>query len=903
MDWQAASAGDTASTLFCATYFNGSYFAGGTGPAVLRYSTDGINWTNGFSATGQIYGILPSFPNLAIGHSDADNTSFILSFNPYPPFTFTSNALPTTNALFAIASTVVPTGRTLSNAFFVAVGGQGTIITSTDGINWVLRNSGTTLALRAVAYHQGRMFVGGDSGIVLTSSDGIAWSPAAPTSFDIHGLASSGNAIVAVGKYASIGKLHASIDGFTWPGSSVEFSKPLNSVAFGQSSFVAVGDGGLIVQSSPVLDSSVNSWTKPTSGYWEEPFWSCGRLPAADQGQILFTNSGWKALAIGQNTTANFSNSLVIGSLDIDAPSNSFNQLLLNYAGTNVPLDVLRLHLGTNASLVSYYSALVATVFEINSPALFADYSRLSVGTVSVNAGLTLSNAFASVGNLRITTNATLDQVGGNSTVRDASLAASATYTLENGSLNARAISLNSGGIGLPPYDGTAAFIQNGGDVTAEYIFFGSSFSKMGEYVLQGGKLSASTLSFRSGSFTQTGGTNTLAIVNFPESSLYFIQARYSLAGGLLISTNLTLGSGNYPSIPNPGHFVQSGGLHTNLALSLFGYLMDPKPGGIQFPGWGGFYDLSGGLLVSGTESVSGRFTQTAGTNHTPFLGISQGGLYSLGDGELSTFNTTINGYMRAYWSPHRCDPTLVFTQTGGVHTVANDLAVANFATYDFQAGALLAQDIHLGPYSELKCDRGTISNWATFTILGSAGIFRPGAQSHFLGKLVLLAFTNWACGDSIAMPINLDVSGPSGTVLRFRDSSDADWSAPGLLILGWQPWSNGGSSHHIFFGTNSLGLSVAQLSKIIFIDPYGWPLGNYPAQILSTGEVVPVPLPILGTTRNSNGLIVYWPGDYQLLTATNVMGPYLPIPAATSPFTNPFTGREQYFRLAPSGP
>jgi hypothetical protein len=902
-DWLATSAGGTPSTLFCATYFNGINFAGGTGPVALRYSTDGINWTNGFSATGQIHAILPSFPTLAIGHSDADNTSFILAFTPYPGFTVTSNALPTTNVLLAIASTILPTGRTLPGAFFVAVGEHGTIITSTNGTNWVLRNSGSTVTLRAAVYHQGRMFVGGDSGIVLTSSDGISWTPAAPTSFDIRGLASSGNAIVAVGKYTSIGKLHVSRDGFTWPGSATEFSEPLNAVAFGQSSFVAVGDGGLIVQSSPVLDSNVNAWTKPTSGYWEESFWSCGRLPAADQGQILFTNSGWKALAIGQNTTVNFSNSLFINSLEIDAPSNSFNQLLLNYAGTNIPLDVLWLHLGTNASVASYYSALVAADFEIDSPALFANESTLSARSMTINSGLTLSNAFASVDTLRISTDATLNQFGGNSVVDDFSLDAGATYTLENGSLDTEHIFLDSDAIDFPLSDGTATFIQNGGDVTADFIFFGTSLSEMGEYDLHGGNLSASVLSFRNGSFSQTGGTNTLAVVRFPTARPTFSQAHYSLAGGLLVSSNLTLGVANYPEAPSPGYFVQSGGVHTNSAMSLFGYLQSPWPGDHRFAAAAGFYTLSGGLLLSGQEDVNGSFTQSGGTNSTPLLNINPGAIYSLGDGQLSTSNSVISGFMQVVYGPNLCNPVLAFTQTGGVHTVANNLTISNFATYDFQAGKVNAQNIQLGPSSQFNCLSGIISNWGTLTILGSAGVFHPGAQSHFLGKLELPAFTNSVCGDSIAMPATLDVSGPGGTVLQFRDSSDANWSAPALQILNWQPWSNNGSSHHVVFGTNSLGLSAAQLSKILFIDPYGWPPGDYPAQILSTGEVVPAPLPILGATRNSSGLILSWPGNYQLLTATNVMGPYLLIPAATSPFTNPFTAREQYFRLVPSGP
>ena len=45
------------------------------------------------------------------------------------------NPLPTANALFAV---------TYRNDQFVAMGDFGTIITSPDGVNWMLRQSGTT---------------------------------------------------------------------------------------------------------------------------------------------------------------------------------------------------------------------------------------------------------------------------------------------------------------------------------------------------------------------------------------------------------------------------------------------------------------------------------------------------------------------------------------------------------------------------------------------------------------------------------------------------------------------------------------------------------------------------------------------------------------------------------------
>jgi hypothetical protein len=101
-----------------------------------------------------------------------------------------------------------------------------------------------------------------------------------------------------------------------------------------------------------------------------------------------------------------------------------------------------------------------------------------------------------------------------------------------------------------------------------------------------------------------------------------------------------------------------------------------------------------------------------------------------------------------------------------------------------------------------------------------------------------------------------------------------------------------------VFGGTSSQGLTAAQVGQVTFVDPVGWPAGNYPAQILSTGELIPAVPPPRALMRNPDALILSWTGDYQLLSATNVGGPYVPIPGATNPFTNPFVGPQRFFRL-----
>ena len=69
------------------------------------------------------------------------------------------------------------------NGQFVAVGFGGTIVTSTDGVSWVQRESGTQNYLKGVAYGNGQFVAVGDgydpatgenmNSAILTSVDGV----------------------------------------------------------------------------------------------------------------------------------------------------------------------------------------------------------------------------------------------------------------------------------------------------------------------------------------------------------------------------------------------------------------------------------------------------------------------------------------------------------------------------------------------------------------------------------------------------------------------------------------------------------------------------------------------------------------------------------------------------------
>jgi hypothetical protein len=135
---------------------------------------------------------------------------------------------------------------------------------------------------------------------------------------------------------------------------------------------------------------------------------------------------------------------------------------------------------------------------------------------------------------------------------------------------------------------------------------------------------------------------------------------------------------------------------------------------------------------------------------------------------------------------------------------------------------------------------------------------------------------------------------------LRLANSSAQPWAPSAILYINnWHGSAFGGGDTQLYFGSNSAGLTAQQLALIKF----SLSGGLYPAQILSTGEIIPAVLPPLAFTSNPTTFILSWTRDYQLQSATNVAGPYFPIPGATPPYTNPFVGSRRFFRLGLPAP
>ena len=146
-------------------------------------------------------------------------------------------------------------GAAIGNGVRVAVGKRGTVITSTDGIEWRTSQTGADYWLRDVVWANGLFVaVGGESGeelspglgVVLTSSDGVSWfEQYRAQGLTLAAVAWTGSRFVAVGNGRGV---LVSADGISWSRLIFEsgelHSEFIWDLAWNGSQLVAIGRNG-----------------------------------------------------------------------------------------------------------------------------------------------------------------------------------------------------------------------------------------------------------------------------------------------------------------------------------------------------------------------------------------------------------------------------------------------------------------------------------------------------------------------------------------------------------------------------------------------------------------------------------------------------------------------------------
>src|ERR1041385_30411 len=134
-------------------------------------------------------------------------------------------------------------GVSYGDGTFVAVGKLGTIMTSSDGQVWKLRESGVGDQLNQVIYAQGAFVAVGYGGVILSSTNGIDWvSHSASADYSLRGIVYAEGKYVIVGGYPG-GQLMLTSDRLgqwtvkQYPSLCCPSSQPLNQVTYGNGSF------------------------------------------------------------------------------------------------------------------------------------------------------------------------------------------------------------------------------------------------------------------------------------------------------------------------------------------------------------------------------------------------------------------------------------------------------------------------------------------------------------------------------------------------------------------------------------------------------------------------------------------------------------------------------------------
>jgi len=151
----------------------------------------------------------------------------------------------------------------------------------------------------------------------------------------------------------------------------------------------------------PAASAQVNSWTNGADGFWQDaPNWSLGTAPTNGH-SILITNANTKIVTIDSTTSGSYPSTLTISSLNLGAPLNLTNTLLLANTGTSSPLQILNsatLTSGgvlfvTNSALVVQGGLTLGGVISVIDGKLIAtNYSTTYVGYSGVGQ-MTVSNS------------------------------------------------------------------------------------------------------------------------------------------------------------------------------------------------------------------------------------------------------------------------------------------------------------------------------------------------------------------------------------------------------------------------------------------------------------------------------------------------------------------------------
>lgn len=252
--WVSHTTPSTSKRGFNDITWTGSNFIALADPAGFYTSPDGAVWTKrgmGAETTHSLLGVVWGGTKYVAVGGDFDGASALVLTSPNAE-TWTPSANTLKHPLAGVA---------WNGSVFCAVGFNGTIATSADGVAWTTRAAGlTNLDLKDVIWQTNQFVVvgghetgeddtiGPGGSIVLTSKDGTTWvRRTIPTNHPLEGIAYGSNTFVAVGRAtfdggADTAEVLTSPDAITWTHRSSGHASDWQHITFNGGRFVVTND-------------------------------------------------------------------------------------------------------------------------------------------------------------------------------------------------------------------------------------------------------------------------------------------------------------------------------------------------------------------------------------------------------------------------------------------------------------------------------------------------------------------------------------------------------------------------------------------------------------------------------------------------------------------------------------
>lgn len=218
-------------------FYNNTYYAIGQGFEVFS-SSNGTTWTQIKSATSSV-----SIMDVVVGPDRVIAVGGSVSgFNVW------SSTNPASWSDLGAVTTGTGRAITYGNGMYMAVGDSGRVVVSTDGVSWSTRSSGTGNGLYGVAAGLGGFAIVQPNGSGFLVTDGNTFTTVGSNS-GMNSIAFGNNTFVAVGNSGTITTLSGNLSGNGGVVSSrgnAFVTSTLNHVVFGNGYFVGTAENGAV---------------------------------------------------------------------------------------------------------------------------------------------------------------------------------------------------------------------------------------------------------------------------------------------------------------------------------------------------------------------------------------------------------------------------------------------------------------------------------------------------------------------------------------------------------------------------------------------------------------------------------------------------------------------------------